>query len=669
MTLPESTEQKLARAFRRLAVAVIGSFVVVTVLAVDDPQVPLLVNTGHGVWITADEEIDLGTRLDHQIAARFRRRFEIPRAATRGISPPPTLEVRALGRFRVLLDGRPLAEVSLHGGAQTPRAATRAIPVELPGLGPGRHELLVAVRNHNGPAALWIDSPRPELRSSREWESSTSDGTSWRPARRADRPQPAAISRRFPTTGEALLRVLPWLLPLFVAGVLFARRRESAAGIAQAHGRRSAGLDHAKQVRDLLLLTWTLLAVHNLVLLPAHVGFDVPDHLAYIRYLAEQRHLPRSGDGWQTFQSPLYYALNAPLYALLADWMSPASIVKLLRTIPLLCGLAQIEIVYRIGRRVFPANQALQSISLIVGGWMPMSIAVSQTIGNEPLAGCLTALTILLAVRSFDEPEPTPRTFAGIGLVWGLAMLTKVTPVLLGPALAVGVFVHSRRTGRGVLRSGANVLALFAAATAVCGWYYVQNWVVEGRPFTGGWDPSRGIVWWQYPGFRTPQQMLSFGRSLVQPVYSGVYGLWDGLYSTIWTDGFLSGVTAYDVRPPWNETYLVSAALLAVVPTLLILAGFARAMFASRALPAGSRSATAFAAVCLLTWLAAVASLYFRVPIYSAAKGSYLLGLLPCFGLLAAAGAEPLLRSRTASSLLAGFLVCWLVTVSAAFFV
>jgi hypothetical protein len=647
----ESTESSLATAFRRLAVVVVAGFAAATAFASNDPLLPLLVDEGNGRWIVADEEISLGRRFDPETRVQFRRRFDL-----RETPAHTTVQIRALGRFRAELDGELLAETAFDETRATMESAATVRDLE-----PGRRELHIEVVNRRGPAIVWVDAELPALCSSAEWEFSVDDGGTWQAVRLAgDAPSPA-VARAHPETGESLLRILPWLLPLFVAAVFVSRRFGSA-------GKPAWGMD-ARHVRNLMIAAWTLLGWHNILQLPEYVGYDVHGHFEYFEFLVEHRTIPRAGDGWQMFQSPLYYLLNAPLVAALDGRMPAESIIKLLRAIPLACGLIQIQIVYCIGRRVFPENAPLQCVSLLVGGWMPMSLSMSQTIGNEPLAGCLTAWTILLAVRMFGEPSPSRRTFAGIGAAWGLALLTKVTPALLGPALVVGVFVKSRESGRSRLQAGANVLVVCAAAVAVCGWYYLRNLLIEGRPFVGGWDASRGIAWWQHPGYRTPGQMLSFGRSLVQPVYAGVAGLWDGLYSTIWTDGFLSGIASYDVRPPWNESCLVAGALLAIVPTALILAGCVRAATSRTSATAASRPATAFAAVCLLTWLAATAYLYFRVPIYSAAKGSYLLGLLPCFGLLAAAGAEPILRRPWGRALLTGFLVCWAVNTLATFYI
>jgi hypothetical protein len=73
-------------------------------------------------------------------------------------------------------------------------------------------------------------------------------------------------------------------------------------------------------------------------------------------------------------------------------------------------------------------------------------------------------------------------------------------------------------------------------------------------------------------------------------------------------------------------------------------------------------------AALLILYLGAAFHLYAGVPIYSAAKGTYLTALAPCLGILGAWGLEPLLRQRGAGqALVAGFLGAWLACVGLAF--
>jgi hypothetical protein len=211
--------------------------------------------------------------------------------------------------------------------------------------------------------------------------------------------------------------------------------------------------------------------------------------------------------------------------------------------------------------------------------------------------------------------------------------------------------------------------AAIARVGGVCslisGWYYVRNWIVLGQPFVGGWDPARGIAWWQDPGYRTWQQYLSFGESLSHPIYAGTNGLWDGLHATMWLDGMLSGKVA-GTLPPWNFAPLLAGAWLGLLPLALILLGAGPAIV--RAVRGESDGLT-FSVVAIGAGLTAVIWISLTVPTYSAIKASYLLAFLPCFGVLAAAGYETLARRAWLRPLLVGAIGCWALFAYAAYFV
>ncbi len=204
----------------------------------------------------------------------------------------------------------------------------------------------------------------------------------------------------------------------------------------------------------------------------------------------------------------------------------------------------------------------------------------------------------------------------------------------------------------------------FGAAIVVSGWYYGLNWVRHGQFFVGGWDASRGLLWWQDPGYRTPTQMLSFGRALWQPMYSGFYSIWDGFYATLWLDANLGGLDS-GTAIPWHLSLLLSASLLGLVLSALIAAGFVRGL---RCHDIGLRKSLLLSDGILLLYLAAYTVLALRVPIFSQAKASYTLGLTPVYAVLCVAGLDLLRKSRPLRSAANAFVICWSVLVYATYF-
>jgi hypothetical protein len=590
-------------------------------------DVPYLSQNAPAKWIQASEPYDLNARRQGRILRGFRRGF-----TTRSEVTSATLFLETFRFATVELDGRE----SYRSGEDLEqwRGVQR---VDLPGpIAPGPHELVIVVTNIDGPPAVKASCDRLGLTTDTSWEASVT-GESWAPVRIVGETQAPDIAGEFPSTARALGNIAPLLLTLLLG----------FGALAWVDGRRTevhaAPLLTASFVRWVLIGAWAVLGVNNAVKIPIHVGYDVFDHYLYVKFIVDNLSLPLASDGWQMFQSPLNYILNAQVYAVSSAFLDEESVFKVLRIIPLFCGIGQIEIAYRCGRLVFAKSNDLQVITTLVSGLLPMSLYMSQALGNEPLAGLMSGITILLMLKLLlsEQPEQPVRLYILIGVFWGLALLSKVTPILLaGPMVLVLIHRWARReTATGVFLG--RVSMMLGSTSLVCGWYYVRNLIHFGRPFVGGWEQAPRMAWWQDPGYRTGSHLFSFGESLTQPVFSGIQGIWDSLYSTVWLDGFISGLNSYDYRPPWNESAMVAGAALALVPMLLLLlSGITTWTSSLRHV----RTALLLCWISLGLYLLAVIDLYLQVPVYSTAKGSYLLGLIPCLGLLVAGGAAPLIR-------------------------
>ena len=617
-----------------------------------DPRVVFLAPDACAHWIVANEPVLLGTRYEGFYLTHFRTRVDA------GPARDAVLTLRALRIAEVSLDGRSLLA--------TPRDVAvwkrqYRVPLHVDA-GDRPHELLVAVVNENGPPALLACAPAIGIASGPDWEVRRARDTTWAPALVAE-PRPADLSRRFPRADEALLAIWPALVGMLLVGAAVTVAVGSLGARLSAYLRLSPSA-----FRWLLIGAWGVLAANNIHKLPLYIGFDVSAHLAYIEYLVEHWRVPLATEGWQMFQPPLYHALSALLVWLPArPFLDEDTTVRLLRVIPLACGAAQVELAYRAVRHVFPARADLQRLGTLLGGLLPVNLYASQYIGNEPLTGCLTAAAIVMLLGWLRTPETALRVPSHwlLGVLLGLAVLAKATAMLVVvPALVVLAHAHMQAGERPsrFLRAGTRALAALAL---VAGWYYVRNWILLGRPFVGGWDVSRGIGWWQEPGYRVAAHLTSFGEALRFPIFGGVAGLWDAEYSTFWLDGWLSAVMEYDARPPWNYALMLPAPWLALVPAAAMLVGVASAPWR----PVAVRRGLVLSAGLVALYLTATLSLYLQVPIYAAAKATQLLGLTPCFAVLGAAGYEVLGRARALRPLLYGATACWAFCAFFAYFI
>jgi len=452
-----------------------------------DPSFVFLRSEGGAAWIGYDEPVYLKAWDPGALVTHFRTRFEL--------SEPPdkaVLAIRATRRAVVTVDGRPLFET--HRGLDRWKEPVR---FDLAAhLSPGTHELQISVANENGPALVLAHCAPLGLHTGPEWEASL-EGKDWSAPRLAEVPSRPQLAEQFGTVWRSFARLLPLYVPLFLlvaACVLWRSRPDGTAP----RWTLEPGV-----VRWALLAAWLLLGVNNLAKIPTHVGMDVKQHVEYIRYVSETWRVPLANEGWQMFQSPLYYFVSAPFFLLFSTFFEAERLSQALRIVPLLCGAAQVELSYRAAQYMYPGRKDLQVLGAILGGLLPLNLYLAQVVGNEPMCSLWSGAVLVLLLKVLcDAPEPVrwPATLS-IGCCLGLALLSKATALLLCPFVAItlaypGAMGSERRLRRALLP----VTTALGVAFVLAGWYYLRNWILLGRPFIGGWNPSRGFVWWQDPG-------------------------------------------------------------------------------------------------------------------------------------------------------------------------
>ena len=633
---------------------------------INDPGVFLLSDDVHAKWIRRGRPFEMRAhyQLDPQdkkkfepIQVAFRYQFDLPKTVSRG-----RLNLQAFRQCQVWLDADPRTSAAFFTSERDLGEWKQEYDIQLPDLTLGRHEIWVVALNRGAYPAIKVSCEQLGIHTNPDWET-TVNGREWTQAvlTSDNTTDLGPLLDDYPSVAKSFRLLWPWLAGVF--GLTFLCCYMS---FPQRENPNCWTLSPSI-FRWGLVGLWLLMAINNIGRVSWTIGFDISEHINYVKFISERGKLPLATDGWQMFQSPLIYAVAAPFYTMFAKNLGPEQLVKLLRFLPLLCGLAQIEICFRAGRVVFPERRDLQVVVTMVGGLMPMNIYMSQAFCNEPLAACLSSLVLLFCFSLIIDPDRTHtfRYFVLMGFVWGVALLAKVTPILLSPLILTTIFMSARKTNRWVQSGIVRVSTVFTTSLLIAGWYYIRNWVMLGKPFVGGWDPAIGIPWWQDPGYRTWSQINSFGKALHQPVYSGLQSFWDGFYSSMWTDGFTSGLIGPPASIPWNVSWMTIGAWLALIPLGCIFAGFVTAW--NRNFYA-SRNCLIFSAAAVVMYVSAVLDLYIHVPVYSQVKASYTLGILPCYAILAGAGAEPMLRIRWLHASFFAALSCWAVAALIAYF-
>jgi tetratricopeptide (TPR) repeat protein len=594
-------------------------------IAWHDPAINFLPRDRRGEWIVFPAAVDARAHWFASLDASFLREFVLVNQPSRA-----RLSVRGMRRANVKINGVPVRlqqnrnwkEITSIDVAEQFHAGTNLIEAR--------------VFNHNGPPALWLTltSDQLSLHTDQSWETSFA-GSSWRhavSASTAKTPGPGNSIAGGARTLDAMKKSWPFWLVLvgigaaatFLCCVIFSRSTTLRLG------------------RILLLIfagLWLLLFWNNARLLPFHVGFDSKEHLKYINYIQEHRALPLPTEGWEMYQPPLYYLVAAASLAVGKLSTNDPMSVFVLRLLGAFFGIAQFVFAFLSLRLLLPARAAL--VGLLLAVFLPMHLYVAHYVTNEILAAALATVALYLCLRLLRSDKPHASQFAWLGLAIGASMLTKATGILLLPialAAVAGKLAYARAPIAISLR---NLGLLLAICFAVCGWHYTRIWLRFGTPLLGNWDVISGFTWWQDAGYHTAADYVRFGRSLVDPVFSGFAGFADGIYSTLWGDGLCGGASSLSVV--WNQQPMAAGYLWALLPTTLILVGIGIAIVQFIRKP--SSELFLLLGFCTVLILGLI-FMTLKVPSYAQAKAFYGLSALMPLCFFGALSWETITRTR-----------------------
>ena len=298
---------------------------------------------------------------------------------------------------------------------------------------------------------------------------------------------------------------------------------------------------------SVLLVVYLGLAVGYSFANPLYESPDELRHVRYVRHIATYRDLPVQEAGApraQAHHPPLYYAVGAlvscwvdvtqdvyyqplenPFWAyrywevsndnknqyihgpgysvgrLVIPWLQGITLaVYIVRWATVLIGAGVVFLTYRIGIRVFPERRWLALGGAGLVAFNPQFIYLSGAVNNDVPAALWGAAVLLVCIRIVQE-GPGVRKHLMVGVLFGLALLTKVhLVVLLAPIeVAYGLVLWRERDWRGFVQAN---LVILGVAVLVSGWWFGRNQILYGDPLGVGvhselWNsrsPSDG--WW-----------------------------------------------------------------------------------------------------------------------------------------------------------------------------
>ena len=255
--------------------------------------------------------------------------------------------------------------------------------------------------------------------------------------------------------------------------------------------------------------------------------FEAPDevwHYGYVRWLADGHGLATADSAglaqWaqEGSQPPLYYLLAAGLtaaiptdnapeavrynpHAVVGDagsfgnrammvhgtahawpWHGVALAAHLARLLSIVLGAVTVVATYGVARSVAPKWSMVAVLAAALVAFNPQFLFISAAVSNDNLVTALCAAGLwLCAALLGGNPAPRLRWVGLLGLLVGLAALSKLSGLLLGGLALLTLLILARRLRSwGFLLRGGVVVA--GVALAVAGWWYWRNWRLYGDP-------------------------------------------------------------------------------------------------------------------------------------------------------------------------------------------
>lgn len=214
-------------------------------------------------------------------------------------------------------------------------------------------------------------------------------------------------------------------------------------------------------------------------------SYDSDQHWLVVRWIAEHGRVPPVDATFESFHPPLYYVISAILFK---HGVSHAHMVW----IAIVSGVVRLGLLWAGFELYLPHSRLARISALALSAVLAASVHADGMTYPEPLSGMWCAAALLLIPIAFKRrPERRWRLAIALGLLLGVAMVTKISAVAIILSLGVGAgaeAVFSRRDWRTRAKGLATWAVTLAVCLAVCGWYFERNVRDYGTPFVTSFD-------------------------------------------------------------------------------------------------------------------------------------------------------------------------------------
>jgi hypothetical protein len=234
----------------------------------------------------------------------------------------------------------------------------------------------------------------------------------------------------------------------------------------------------------LFLLGFLLRATMRWSYLPAW-SYDSEEHWAVVQWIVLHGRVPRPEATLEAFHPPLFYAAAAWLFG---HGVTRESLVWF----PIACGTIRLALIWAGLEMYLPGSRWARCAALALAAVLPASIHLDGMIYPEAMSGMWVAAALLLVPLAFRSRLRARWPLAGaVGLILGLAMLTKISALAVIAAIGAGALLELLFSRDG-FRDRCLLLLPWAGMLAVCvgvsGWYFARNVRNYHRPFITSFD-------------------------------------------------------------------------------------------------------------------------------------------------------------------------------------
>jgi D-alanyl-D-alanine carboxypeptidase (penicillin-binding protein 5/6) len=201
--------------------------------------------------------------------------------------------------------------------------------------------------------------------------------------------------------------------------------------------------------------------------------------------------LGQPGVTYEAQMGPVAYVVDAIVFRLAhATGLSVDAALHLVRLLSVAEFAIAVVLIAALTRRLIGRSWA-STAAVAIFALNPMLLAMSSSVQNDTLALMLGLLALELALARLAD-RPTLRSAVLVGVVAGLALLTKLTAWAAVVAIAAWLVWRHRRAA---LRP---IVAFLASVAAVSGWWFVRNIELYGDPTAAAGVHRTGVSFGAY---------------------------------------------------------------------------------------------------------------------------------------------------------------------------